>query len=114
MFYEIEIEVGYKSEWSSMQSKGYIKRFKPFSKQDLIEEAKRETDSRIINRLNHTFDDCQFNFLAAYRKYGVTFHGTARIRDRLTGFSRMVYDVQWEKVYWNLSLHQYKADKLSI
>jgi hypothetical protein len=114
MFYEIEIEVGYGSEWNSLQSKSYINRFKLFSKQDLIEEAKRETDSRLINKLNHFFEDCQFDFLQVYRKYGVVFHGTARIRNRITGYSRMVYNVEWNKDYWNLNLRQYKSDKLSV
>jgi hypothetical protein len=64
--------------------------------------------------LNHFYEDCQFNFLVAYRKYGVVFYGTARIRNRITGHSRTVYDVSWEKYYWNLYLHQYKSDKLNV
>lgn len=114
MFYEIEIETGYKSEWNSMISKAYIKQIKLFTKDELIEKAKRETDTRIINKLNHFFNDCQFDFLQAYRKYGVVFYGTARIRNRITGHSRTVYDVSWEKYYWNLYLHQYKSDKLNV
>jgi hypothetical protein len=114
LFYEIEIETGYRSEGSSLITKGYIKRFKLFSEKDLIEEAKRETDSRIINKLNHFFDDCQFDFLKAYRIYGVVFYGTARIKNRITGYSREVYDVSWNKDHWNLNFRQYKSDKLSI
>ncbi|MED3562296.1 hypothetical protein [Bacillus xiapuensis] len=114
MFYEIIIEVGHGSDGHSLETKGYIKRFKLFWKDELIEDAKRETDARIINQLNHFYKDCQFDFLQAYRKYGVVFHGTARIRNRMSGHFRTVYEVSWNKDYWNLNFRQYKSDKLSI
>ena len=114
LFYEIKIEVGYKSLGSSLKATSYIKKFKLFWKEDLIDKAKRETDSRIINQLNHTFDDCSFNFLKAYRKYGVVFYGTAEIRNRVTGKWNMVYSVYWERDYWNLELYRYKDKEFKL
>jgi hypothetical protein len=114
LFYEIEIEVCHGSEWHSLTEKGYIKKFRLFSKDDLIEYAKCETDSAIINQLNHFYKDCQFNFLQAYRKYGQVFYGTARVKNRITGKSEEVYHVEWNKDHWNLNLHQYKLEKLNV
>jgi hypothetical protein len=114
LFYEIEIKVGHRSDGHSLETTTYIKRFKLFYKSDLIEEAKIKTDSRIINQLNYYYKDCQFNFLEAYRKYGIVFKGTAKIRNRITGKIVTVYNVEWAKYHWNLSLHLYQSDKLSV
>lgn len=114
LFYEIEIEVWHGREGSSMKSKYTNKRFKLLSKEELIKESMREVDSRIINDLNFWYKDCAFDILAAYRKYGVTFWGTARIRNRVTGRSIIVYHVEWSKYYWNLNIHRFVDDKLHV
>ncbi|TCI99953.1 hypothetical protein, partial [Cytobacillus praedii] len=109
MFYEIKIQIYHGNESSSLTTTSYIKRIKPFFKNDLILEAKRQTDSRIINQLNQFYKDCQFDFMKAYHKYGITFWGRAEIKNRLTGRSDTIYDVEWCKNYWDLNLKQYVA-----
>ncbi|PHA03005.1 hypothetical protein COE51_01290 [Bacillus pseudomycoides] len=114
MFYEIEIKVYHGNEWSNTTTTSCIKRNKLIFKNELIQEAKQETDSMIINRLNYFYKDCQFDFIKAYHKYGVTFNGTANIRNRLTGKYQTVYSVDWDKDHWNLHFKQYLADKLNL
>lgn len=114
MFYEIKITVWHGNEHGSTKSISYIKKRKLFFKKDLIEEAKKETDSRIINQLNHFYKDCQFDFMKAYHKYGVTFNASAKIINRITGKRSTVYYVTWVKNYWDLNIKQYIDDKLEL
>lgn len=114
MFYEIEITVWHGCESYSQSSTWYRKRNKLLFKNELIQEAKQETDSKIINALNFWYKDCQFDFIKAYHKHGITFYAEATIKNRITGKSSRVYYVEWIKDYWNLKLVHRVDEKLKL
>lgn len=115
MFYEIELKYGYEVEDSTVLTyTSKFKKIRPFWKDQLINEFKCELDERLVSTLNWHFKDCQFDFLQAYRNYGVIFNGGVYIKNRITKKRDLVYGVWWNKDYWNLKLKQYQADKLEL